>query len=90
MHLRISKGVSLDVSSGDLAESERPLRTTITIEVLEDEEARIDEISAMLGLGDTEGRVSAARLLSVSRGHGGADDTNEAAWLLSSGSSFSE
>jgi len=76
LHLRISKGVSRDPSGEQHVDTHaasealgaRPsLRTTITIDVLGDEEARIDEISAMLGLGDSEGRVSAARLLSISR-----------------------
>ena len=39
-----------------------PPRTTINIEMLEGEEARVEEISAMLGLGEIEGRLSATRL----------------------------
>ena len=43
-----------------------PRRMTIPVEVLGDEESRIEELSAMLGLGDSEGREAAARLLAVS------------------------
>jgi len=42
------------------------LRRYISVEELGDEESRIEELSAMLGLGDSEGREAAARLLAVS------------------------
>lgn len=73
-HLRISKVISRDTlgefeafAESESQEPDLSMRTTIKIELLANEEARIDEISAMLGLGEVEGRESATRLLMDSR-----------------------
>ena len=60
-HLRISKGVGHE--TGETAKDSSEGRIRITVDVLVDEESRIEEISSMLGLGDVEGRRSAVRML---------------------------
>jgi hypothetical protein len=62
-HLRISKeaGHGSIETAKDSDDGEGRIR--ITVDVLLDEESRIEEISSMLGLGDVEGRKSAVRML---------------------------
>ena len=60
-HLRISKGVGH--GTGESAKDSSEGRIRISVDVLVDEESRIEEISSMLGLGDAEGRRSAVRML---------------------------
>ena len=60
-HLRISKEVGH--GTGEIVGNSSESRTRITVDVLLDEESRIEEISSMLGLGDVEGRRSAVRML---------------------------
>ena len=63
-HLRISKGVAN--GSAEMTKVSSESRIRITVDVLQDEESRIEEISSMLGLGDDEGRRSAERMLQKS------------------------
>tara|TARA_B110000977_G_scaffold162095_1_gene207333 strand:+ start:457 stop:1500 length:1044 start_codon:yes stop_codon:yes gene_type:complete len=63
-HLRISKGVAN--GSAEMTKVSSESRIRITVDVLQDEESRIEEISSMLGLGDDEGRRSAERMLQTS------------------------
>ena len=60
-HLRISKEVGH--GTGEIVGNSSEGRTRITVDVLLDEESRIEEFSSMLGLGDVEGRRSAVRML---------------------------
>jgi len=64
-HLRISKEVAHH-GSAQTTEVSSESRIRITVEVLQDDESRIEEISSMLGLGDDEGRRSAVRMLQTS------------------------
>lgn len=64
-HLRIRKDVSKSFGEGD---DKGSLKTTILVDELQDADSRIEEISSMLGLGEVEGRKSAARMLETSMG----------------------
>ena len=63
-HFQISKDLS--EYSGTYETNDDVHRVTIVVRELVNEEARITEISNMLGIGETEGRESAARMLEKS------------------------
>ena len=62
-HIRIRKDVSKSFGEGD---DKGALKTTILVDELQNPDSRIEEISSMLGLGEVEGRNSAARMLETS------------------------
>ena len=63
-HFQISKDLS--EYSGTYETNDDVHLVTIVVRELVNEEARITEISNMLGIGETEGRESAARMLEKS------------------------